>query len=630
VGTASYDTTFKKGVSLKNSFPIGRKQRNTRQVETKTASYRTGKLLVRLVFACVARIRVLGRENADRSGGFLLAANHISHFDPFFISLVVPRKIDWMAMAEFFQLRIVGFLLRAVDAFSADRDRADRKTIRIAIERLKGGRVVGLFPEGGIRDGARSLLEGAPLRPGAATLAHIAGVPIVPCVILGTDRLYSMRQWLPLRRTPIWIAFGNPISHFPGLQKSEARERIESELATAFKNLYAELQQTFRLTTDDLPHPPRERMNRSTARASLAMPRTGNRSGCSTIQRDGFRRFTATGVDAFLCASINFLHTRHRLNGHSRAEMERYVEECERLTAQQYYVSPDGVDVSTELSTSLAKALGEGRPTITWNSSIQTPFLENNIAHAEFFECAQGIGAPTVFLLHALMSTSLTGHRRYAERFNELGWNACFLHLPYHFSRVPRGYWNGELAITCNLIRNAEGLRQGVIELRQLMSALRQHGCRDFGVLATSYGGWVGALLAMVERDLRFVALMAPIVNIEHAIWESPAARLIRRELRRANIEPSLVARHFHLSSPLHNHPLCDSARVLFVTGEFDSIAPAEQIEAIQQKWRGSELLRVYQGHFGYRMMRETLARLEERGDLRNTNGGSFQRAPYV
>jgi 1-acyl-sn-glycerol-3-phosphate acyltransferase len=617
MGTAVYDTTFKKGVSLKNSFPIARKRRNTK-VETKTASYRVGKLLVKLLFGWVASIRVLGRENANRAGGLLLAANHISHFDPFLISLAFRRKIDWMTMAEFFRFRIVGFLLRAVDAFSADRDRADRKTIRTAIERLKNGRVVGIFPEGGIRDGIRSLLQGAPLRPGASTLAHIAGVQIVPCVILGSDRLYSTKRWLPLRRTPIWIAFGNPISHFPELPKSHARDRIESELAAAFKNLYTQLQQTFHLTTDDLPHPPRERRNRRRARGSIG----GNRSGCPTIQRDGFRRLTATGVDAFLCASINFLHTRHRLNGHSRAEMERYVKECEGLTAQQYYASPDGVDVPTELSTSLAKALGEGRPTITWNSSIQTPFAENNIAHAEFFECAQGISAPTVFMLHALMSASPTGHRRYAEHFNELGWNACFLHLPYHFSRVPHGYWNGELAITCDLIRNAEGLRQGVIELRQLMSALRQRGCREFGVLATSYGGWVGALLAMVERDLRFVALMAPIVNIEHAIWASPAARLIRRELRRSNIEPSLIARHFHLSSPLHNQPLCDSARVLFVSGEFDSIAPAEQIEAIQRKWRESELLRVRQGHFGYRMMRETIARLKARGDLEPTSCG--------
>src|SRR4029450_6683521 len=175
------------------------------------------------------------------------------------------RKIDWMTMAEFFRSPALGFLLRAVDTFPADRDRANRKTIRTAIERLKEGRIVGLFPEGGIRDGARSVLEGAPLRPGASTLAHIAGVPILPCVILGSDRFYSAKRWLPLRRTPVWIAFGDPISHFPELQKSEARARIESELASSFKNLYAELQRTFRLTTDDLPHPPRERMTRQGA-----------------------------------------------------------------------------------------------------------------------------------------------------------------------------------------------------------------------------------------------------------------------------------------------------------------------------------------------------------------------------
>jgi 1-acyl-sn-glycerol-3-phosphate acyltransferase len=577
-------------------------------VEIKTASYRAGRLLVKLLFGCVARSRVLRRENANRAGGFLLAANHISHFDPFLISLAVRRKIDWMTMAEFFRSPMLGFLLRAIDAFPAERDRADLKTIRTAIERLKSGRVVGLFPEGGIRDRTRSLLEGAPLRPGASALAQIAGVPVLPCVILGSDRLYSKTQWLPFRRTPIWIAFGNPISHFPELQKSEARERIESDLAAAFRNLYAELREKFRLTSDDLPHPPRERMSRCRASAPLAAHPNGNRSGCPTISNARLQRLASGTIDSLICGSLNLLHTRHRLNGRGREEMVRYVAECERLTPQEYYAAPYEPD--------LAKTLANGHATMAWNSPIRTHFAANNIAHAEFFQCAQGIRAPTVLLLHALMSTSRAGHRRCAERFNELGWNACFLHLPYHFSRVPRGYWNGELAITCDLIRNAEGLRQGVMELRQLMSALRERGCREFGVLATSYGGWVGALLTLVESDFRFVALMSPIVNVEHAIWQSPAARRIRRELLQANIEPALVARHFHLSSPLHTQPLCDPACVLFVTGEFDSIAPAGEIEAIQQKWRGSELLRVQQGHFGHRMMRETIARLKQRGDL--------------
>src|SRR5215813_8759826 len=226
----------------------------------KTAVYHAGKFLVKFVFGCVARIHVLGDENVNRVGGFLLASNHISHFDPFLIGLWVRRKIDWMTMAEFFRAPSLGFLLRSIDAFPAERDHADLKTIRTAIERLKNGRIVGIFPEGGIRDGARSLLEGAPLRPGATTLAQIAGVPIVPCVILGSDRFYSKKRWVPVRRTPVWIAFGKPISHFPELERLHARERIESELAAGFKNLFADLRGKFSLTNEDLPQPPRERM----------------------------------------------------------------------------------------------------------------------------------------------------------------------------------------------------------------------------------------------------------------------------------------------------------------------------------------------------------------------------------
>jgi 1-acyl-sn-glycerol-3-phosphate acyltransferase len=220
------------------------------------------RMFMKLLFGSTARIRVLRRDRAKREGGFLLAGNHISHFDPFIISSVVPRKIDWMAMAEFFPLPALGFLLRAVDAFPAERDRANRTTIRTAIERLQGGRIVGIFPEGGIRDGARSVLEGAPLRKGAVALAHLAGVAIVPCVIVGSDRFYAKKSWLPLRRTPLWLAFGEAISCGAQSDKFAARTDTEQQLAAAFTNLYAELRREFSLTADDLPHPPRERMRK--------------------------------------------------------------------------------------------------------------------------------------------------------------------------------------------------------------------------------------------------------------------------------------------------------------------------------------------------------------------------------
>ena len=209
---------------------------------------------------------------------------------------------------------------------------------------------------------------------------------------------------------------------------------------------------------------------------------------------------------------------------------------CERLSPQEYYVTPqaNGSNGGPDSKLAVDGMRDGGMTTLSWPSPIKTAFAANNIARADLFRtnARNWTEAPTVFLLHALMSSSPTGYYRWAEKFNELGWNACFVHLPYHFSRSPTGHWNGELAITPDLIRNAEGLRQGVIEVRQIMESLRGLGCREFGVLATSYGGWIGALLTLVESDFRFVALMSPIVNVEHAIWQSPAARRLRRELR--------------------------------------------------------------------------------------------------
>jgi len=109
---------------------------------------------------------------------------------------------------------------------------------------------------------------------------------------------------------------------------------------------------------------------------------------------------------------------------------------------------------------------------------------------------------------------------------------------------------------------------------------------------------------------------MSPIVNLEHAIWHSPAAASCSARTgpgkRRAPSSCAAFSSELALARPA----AVRSTRILFVTGEFDSIAPTAEIEAIHQTWRGSELLRVRQGHFGYRMMRETIAHLKQRGDL--------------
>jgi hypothetical protein len=317
------------------------------------------------------------------------------------------------------------------------------------------------------------------------------------------------------------------------------------------------------------------------------------------IVRKAFERTLALAMDGTICGVINLLQLRLRKQVCSLQELQSYLGACSLLSREEFYrvSAPSGM-----------RRQGNW---LEWDSPVISGFAKNDRPRVRLQIGNRGKSAPTVLLLHALMSASDFGYLRVARWFNERGWNCAFPHLPFHYSRTPRGYLNGELAITANLIRNGETLRQGVTELRQLMAILRQEGCTEFGILGTSFGGWNGALLSLLETDFRFVALIQPIVNIEHAIWQNPASISIRRLLHSKGIQPGESARHAHLSSPLHGVPLCGGDRVIITAGIYDSVSPPRELLNLTQCWSGAKLLEVGQGHFGYRALRETLKEIE-------------------
>jgi len=218
------------------------------------------RLLLKMILGVVTKTHVLHRERTRLPGGWLFVSNHISHFDPPFLTVAALRKLDWMATRELYHPWPVALWMKAVDTFPVDRERADRAATRETLERVKRGRVVGIFPEGGIRDGVHSVLEGASLKPGLAGLAQLSGVPVVPCALVGSDQMYTHRNWIPFRKSEVWIAFGEPL-YFTGEGK-EARAAFEERIAGALRALYAELKEHFQLTKNDLPQPPMRRKGR--------------------------------------------------------------------------------------------------------------------------------------------------------------------------------------------------------------------------------------------------------------------------------------------------------------------------------------------------------------------------------
>lgn len=213
--------------------------------------------VLRLIFAPVCRCRVWHGERSREPGAWILAANHISHFDPPLLSLSTGRHIHWMAMEELFRGRLLGWILRHAGAFPVRRGRPDRSALRTAVELLQGGKVVGIFPEGGIRDGSASLLQGGELRPGLALVAGMAHVPVRPVVILGSDRLYASRRWWHWRGTPIWIGFGELLEMKDSVNE---RELFEERLRQALRELAQDTAAHFGLQAEDWPRSPQQRM----------------------------------------------------------------------------------------------------------------------------------------------------------------------------------------------------------------------------------------------------------------------------------------------------------------------------------------------------------------------------------
>lgn len=222
--------------------------------------YGLGASVVRTLLSPFVSRCVRGRENVPRRGACILAPNHISHFDPPLIGISTGRQVDWMAMEELFVNPISSAALRWIGSFPVGRGELDRIAVRTAIERLKAGRLVGVFPEGGIRAGETSVLEGADLKPGVAALSQIARAPVLPCVVIGADALYGPKHWIPFRRARVWIVFGKPLAAPPhGGDKAAARAEFADALGGALRTLYRRALRELAIPPECLPQTPQRR-----------------------------------------------------------------------------------------------------------------------------------------------------------------------------------------------------------------------------------------------------------------------------------------------------------------------------------------------------------------------------------
>jgi 1-acyl-sn-glycerol-3-phosphate acyltransferase len=181
------------------------------------------------------RLRARGTEHLPE-GGFVLAANHTSNFDPWPLALpLFPRRqLRFMAKSELFNPILKPILLGG-GAFPVRRGEADLEAIRRAVELVRDGEIVVMFPEGTRRRKGLRKKHEARAHTGAARIALSADAPLVPAAINGTDRLS--------RLGPLRVAYGPPIplDDLRGQEISPAAREATDRLMAEIRELEASL-----------------------------------------------------------------------------------------------------------------------------------------------------------------------------------------------------------------------------------------------------------------------------------------------------------------------------------------------------------------------------------------------------
>ncbi|MCK5064081.1 MAG: 1-acyl-sn-glycerol-3-phosphate acyltransferase [Candidatus Fermentibacteraceae bacterium] len=187
-----------------------------------------GGLISRLLFG----FTVYGAERVPRTGGVIIACNHISEMDPPVLGFAIPRPIAFMAKTELFRSRTGNFIFKELNTIPVNRTGVDTNAIRSAVDYLRNGVAVVIFPEG-TRSRDSRLLPG---KAGISLIASASKAPILPAFIWGTDH---PRKAMLRTGNPFSIHFGKliPSSRIMTIRKKYGAKAVAEKVMLAIAEI---------------------------------------------------------------------------------------------------------------------------------------------------------------------------------------------------------------------------------------------------------------------------------------------------------------------------------------------------------------------------------------------------------
>ncbi len=168
---------------------------------------------------------ITGLENIPEEGPAIICANHISSRDPLMLASCERRPIAFMGKSELFTVKPLAWLLRKIGCFPVARGEADLSSVRTALNVLRSGDLLGIFPQGHRR--TKKMTGEPPMQTGIAMIALRSSSPVIPIRIEGSWKLF----------TRVYVTVGKPIT-FPDVKRVD-KQAIEEVTSLIEKKIFS-------------------------------------------------------------------------------------------------------------------------------------------------------------------------------------------------------------------------------------------------------------------------------------------------------------------------------------------------------------------------------------------------------
>lgn len=230
------------------------------------------------------------------------------------------------------------------------------------------------------------------------------------------------------------------------------------------------------------------------------------------------------------------------------------------------------------------------RDRFRFKSPYHSPHSQNNIVHGLANLHQEGKASGALIIVHGHTMTTFALLEWYARPAIQMGMDVYFLALPYHMQRAPHGTWGGQYALNANIAGSAMAFKQGVQDVRSLISWIEVERQAPVVLAGISLGAYTCCMTAVVDDRPKAVISILGGGSLAQILWDGYQLGRSRKQLEARGVTFDELDRYWALLGPGNWQPKVDRDRILLIAGKYDPIVTPENVDRLWQTWNRPDI----------------------------------------